>query len=188
MQHAKYTRAAEPHVKLENRFVRLDETPVTTPDGSAGSYVTATVGSGFGGVAITRAIARGFTYYCVVEQHRFPIDEVTIEFPRGGTQDLSAEEARRELQEETNCAVSGDPVLLGVIHADTGFLTNQCAVWLFHAQPSEDELFAEPESGATHRWLSPGEIIGMINSGKITCAHTIAAWGLLLSSGRNKVA
>lgn len=178
----------EPETKFENRFVSLTDTPVRFPDGSEGTYVIVRSGAGFGGITIPRFVSRGTVYYGLVEQHRFPIGAVTLEFPRGGTDSLSAGEALRELAEETGVDTSEvAAVHLGNIHPDTGLLSTLVAVWLATVTAPADVNYIQPDTGASARWVHEGDLLGLIKSGKITCGMTLAAFAKLSVSSHYNV-
>ncbi|MBG0739023.1 NUDIX hydrolase [Paeniglutamicibacter antarcticus] len=126
---------------------------------------------------------RGTPHLGLVRQYRYPIGEFTLEFPRGGAEDLSLDEAPRELIEETGLEYSS-AIRLGTLRPDTGILTTQVAVWktvhgIEHLRPGH----VEDETGAKIEWYSYGELIGMIRNGKIICGMTLGAITLLGSGG-----
>lgn len=174
---------------LETRFqngkVIVGETPVIKPDGTHGVVTTVHAGTGFGVVCIPKATGRGQTFYGLVRQHRPASGGFSLEFPRGWAENLGPDEARRELVEEMNCEVLPNPVRLGVFHPEPGLLDTQAAVWLFDTKPGEDTLYRESKSGATQLWVNDGTLTGLVASGTITCGVTLAAWALLLASGRH---
>lgn len=175
---AQFSPTGPADIRFENRFVRVDETPVTLPAGGAGTYVTVTPGLGFGGVAIPVITDGDGVRVGLVRQHRFPVGAFTWEFPRGGTSDLSEAETARELVEEMDCLVISAPTQLGVVRPDTGLLTTSVAVWLFTVIPSVDHDFQESESGASHVWVTEATLRQMIVDGEIECGITLAAWAL----------
>lgn len=172
---------------LRTRFIEVEDVPVRFPNGVEGSYLRVNPDT-FGGIAIARHVFRGVPRYALVEQHRFPIDAVTLEFPRGGTQDASAPECLRELQEETALEVHDLPLNLGRVHADTGLLATEINVWLFTVAGDLNPEHIEVETGARHRWVTDGELAGLIRRGEITCGLTLAAYAKLLASTHHHVA
>ncbi|MCU6479014.1 NUDIX hydrolase [Arthrobacter sp. A2-55] len=167
------------HVAYENPFIRVDLDDVVFPNGARGSYSRVTLGTGLGVVAVPYANFRGIPYLGFVEQHRYPIDEVTLEFPRGGSDDLSLSEAARELVEETGLTYQSGH-LLGFIRPDTGILTTKVAVWqTSHLLQSIESRHVEDETGCRLRWYSHGEVLGLIRNGRISCGITLAAFALL---------
>ena len=95
---------------------------------------------------------RGIAYLGLVKQYRYPMKDFTLEFPRGGSEDLGLAEAARELVEETGLqATSATP--LGVIWPDTGILSTQVSVWkTTHASNGLRPEHVEDETGAHVLW------------------------------------
>lgn len=116
----------------------------------------------------------------VWKMFRYPIDSVSLEFPRGG---LDADErlqdaAVRELKEETGLSGLRSTVL-GRLYPDSGLIasaTSVLAVEIDAAAHTAGEI--EPmESIATGAlWMSPSGFSERIVAGEISCAITIAAW------------
>lgn len=173
-------------VAFENDFVRLNVDDVRFPDGTEGDYTTVQSGTGFGGIVIARHVRRGVAYYALVEQFRYPARATTLEFPRGGTNDLGSAEALRELVEETGATVDSCH-WIGELNPDTSILTSRVGVWL--AIVLEDvDVHREGETGLVSRWVTGGELRGLISKGRIRCGMTLAAYALLVSSTGNQIA
>lgn len=171
------------HTAYSNPYVSVNFDEVMFPNGAQGNYTRITSGTGLGVVAVPHAVFRGLPYLGLVRQYRYPVGAFTLEFPRGGSDDLSLEEAGRELVEETGLEyTSGNQ--LGVIHPDTGIMDTRVAVWrTVHHLTDLASLHVEEETGAKVQWYSHGEVIGLISSGKITCGITLAAMAMLENSG-----
>lgn len=168
---------------LENPFIRVDTDTVRFPNGAIGQYSTITSGTGLGVIAIPFVNFRGIAHLGLVRQYRCPAGQFTLEFPRGGSEDLGLDEAARELIEETGLDYSS-AVLLGTLRPDTGILTTEVAVWkTFHGKEHLRPGHIEDETGARIEWYSYGEILGLVRSGKITCGMTLAALTLLTAGG-----
>lgn len=162
-------------------FITVQETPVVFPNGQSGAYSRVNPGT-FGGVVIPRRVVRGIAEFGLVQQHRFAIDRVTYEFPRGGTRDLGAGEALRELIEETGIfAEASAAISLGTIHADTGLLATTIGVWLLSVQ-QHVAGHVEAETGARTRWVSRGELAHLVASDALTCGISLAALSKLNAS------
>lgn len=169
--------------EYSNRFVTLNFDDVVFPSGAEGRYTRITAGTGMGVVAVPYASYRGLAYLGLVRQYRYPVGEFTLEFPRGGSDDLSLAEAARELIEETGLEPVG-ATLLGTIRPDTGLLDTTVAVWrTTHVLKNLHSDHVEDETGATVRWYSHGEISGLVRSGKISCSITLASLALIEHSG-----
>jgi 8-oxo-dGTP pyrophosphatase MutT (NUDIX family) len=168
---------------LENPFIRVETDTVRFPNGAIGQYSTITSGTGLGVIAIPFVNFRGTPHLGLVRQYRYPAGEFTLEFPRGGSEDLSLDEAARELIEETGLDYSSG-TLLGTLRPDTGILTTQVAVWkTVHGKEHLRPGHVEDETGAKVEWYSYGELLGMIRGGKVTCGMTLAALALLTAGG-----
>ncbi|WP_422758994.1 NUDIX hydrolase [Paenarthrobacter sp. C1] len=126
---------------------------------------------------------RGVAHLGLVRQYLYPVGDFALEFPRGGSDDLSLDEAARELVEETGLDYRTG-TLLGTLRPDTGILTTEVAVWktvhgMEHLRPGH----VEDETGAKVEWYSHGELLGMIRGGTVTCGMTLAALTLLGAGG-----
>ncbi|HEX9086741.1 MAG TPA: NUDIX hydrolase [Arthrobacter sp.] len=168
---------------LENPFLRVDTDDVVFPNGAPGAYSVVTSGTGLGVIAVPFVNFRGIAYLGLVRQYRYPMKDYTLEFPRGGSDNLSLAEAARELVEETGLqATSATP--LGIIWPDTGILSTQVSVWkTTHASNGLRPEHVEDETGAHVLWYTHGEIIGMIRRGWIRCGMTLASLALIEGMG-----
>jgi 8-oxo-dGTP pyrophosphatase MutT (NUDIX family) len=168
---------------LENPFIRVDTDTVRFPNGAIGNYSTITSGTGLGVIAIPFVNFRGVPHLGLVRQYRYPTGSFTLEFPRGGSDDLSLDEAARELIEETGLDY-GSATRLGTLRPDTGILTTEVSVWkTMHGKEHLRPGHVEDETGAKVEWHSYGEILGLVKGGKITCGMTLAALTLLTAGG-----
>lgn len=171
-------------IVFESRFIthRLDD--VEFPNGQQGKYSVIGATEGYGVVAVPVLNYRGINYVGLVEQFRYPLGKMSLEFVRGGAIEPSSAEAGRELQEETGM-VPGHAELLGVIHPDTGILSTEVSVYLFRQKSADKDLnFQEQDSGAITSWYMLADVIGLAYNGKITCGITLAALFLLQNSGK----
>lgn len=166
--------------QFKTPFIQVDYDLVEFPDGTQGEYSVIRQGAEFGGVVIPFTRFRGIGYIGLARQFRYPLKEETLEFPRGGTDDLSSKEAMRELAEEMSVTPSGVREL-GKINPDTGILSMTVGVWVAFIQsetlPTDYE---EAETGLRTTWVSEGTFSGMVLNGKITCGVTLAAYALFL--------
>lgn len=171
------------HIDYQNRFVTLHFDDVVFPNGAQGRYTRITSGTGLGVIAVPYTNVRGIPYFGLVRQYRYPVGDFTLEFPRGGSDNLSLAEAARELVEETGLDfISGSA--LGTVHPDTGLMDTVVAVWRTNHRVSDmDSSHVEDETGARIHWYSHGEVMGLIRSGQITCGMTLAAMALMEYSG-----
>ncbi|MFE3474169.1 NUDIX domain-containing protein [Streptomyces bacillaris] len=170
---------------FRNRFGVLFDDEVLSPSGGQGRYLRWQWSHG--GVVIVPMGEDGFAF---VPTYRYPIGEVSLEFPRGGCEadEEPAAAAARELREETgfDCAPSGLRPL-GVIHAETGLIESEVRVFaaeVRRAGPADVLSTAAPEameSVAEPVWVSRTEVAKWLQSGRVTCGVTLAALSLALA-------
>lgn len=163
---------------IQDKYLTVNRVPVEFPNGAQGQHWLVQSGTGRGAVVIARAVFRGIPRIALVRQHRFPIDRVTMELPRGGTEpgESTVETAKREFLEEIGVTVDpGRLRKLGTIHPDTGIQATEVDVyWAGYTGAAVD--WQEPETGAVPSWLTfVGEVRGLIANGEITCGITLAA-------------
>lgn len=118
-----------------------------------------------------------------IEHFRPAIDKSSIELPRGAKDkgETNEEAALRELEEETGFK-GKDSVELGILHANSSFITSGVAVVkvLLDDTPMKgDRLELEGEAQAAVRY-SMSQIRKLIAAGEITCGHTLSALTMLL--------
>jgi 8-oxo-dGTP pyrophosphatase MutT (NUDIX family) len=160
-----------------NAWMVLREDDIRRPDGSPGIY----------GVVDKPTYALVLPYdgqrFRLVEQFRYPVGARRWEFPQGTAPDLAdlepAELAERELREETGLRASSFEAL-GQLDTAPG-MTNQRG-WVFLATGiSEGDADREPEEqDMRSAWFPRDDVEGMIRSGVIVDAQSIAAYGLFL--------
>lgn len=174
-------------VAFSNPWVTVDTVPARRADGLEYQHHRVSSGSGLGAVTIPIVNVRGLTYFGMVTQYRPVVGEESLEFPRGGTLDLGESEAIRELTEETGLIPGEGAVdLLGTIHPDTGLLTAKVAVYLARFSGKAFDITdgrVEHESGATVQWVTDGQFMGLVTTGRIRCGMTLATWGLAHARG-----
>lgn len=160
----------------ENRFISILQNPVRFPNGVEGTYSTIVTGSGYGAVVVPIVIKNGETFLGIVHQHRYPVDKFTLEFPRGGADDLTADGANIEIGEELGQdALSTE--LIGTVNPDTGILSTEVGVWV----ATMDESILETEhlediTGLKPLWIKEKDFLNHIVAGEITCGITLAAY------------
>lgn len=172
---------------FRNRFGTLFNDEVRGPSGEQGRYLRWRWSHS--GVAVVPVGRDGLAF---VPTYRYPIGDVSLEFPRGGCEagEDPAVAAARELREETgfDCAPSALRSL-GVIHAETGLIESDVHVFAAEVRPTGSAgapSVAEPEgmeSVARPVWASRTEVLKWLRSGTITCGVTLAALALALADG-----
>ena len=132
--------------------------------------------------------------FVLISQERLPVQQTLWEFPAGQIDELNGHECREtivrtalnELREECGCVLAEGATLepLGWFFPSQGF-TNE-HVYLFKAEPVCVAGQPEPE-GSEHisdvRFVSPGELRGMIAANEITNALTLALFARMTARG-----
>lgn len=169
------TLEARPAV-YSSRFISIDQDAVEFPNGVVGEYNVVNMTGKKGALIVPVAFHRGLAYFGLVEQYRYPVKQHTIEFPRGGAENLEKDGAETEIQEELGLP-SKRLDLVGTMRPDTGILSTEVGVWIA-VMPAEVLTLDHTEdiTGLKPRWVQEGELIGLISSGKITCGMTLAAY------------
>lgn len=159
-------------VMYRNPWMTVREDQVRRPDGSTGVY----------GVIekpdFALILPRCGDGFWLVEQFRYPVGRRAWEFPQGSWGGDAAGDqvalARQELAEETGLR-AGSMTHLGHLFAAYGFSAQGFDVYL-----ATDLEEGAPDREATeqdmiHREFSDAEIAGMIRSGQIVDAPSLAA-------------
>jgi 8-oxo-dGTP pyrophosphatase MutT (NUDIX family) len=164
-----------------NNWLTLREDDIRRPDGTAGIY------SVIDKPTYALVIPRDGDRFRLVEQFRYPLGLRRWEFPQGtapAQQDPDPIElAARELREETG--LRADSIeLLGTLDVAPGMSSQRGNVFLATGI-TEGEHDREHEEQDMHsEWFSRAQMEQMMRDGGITDAQSIAAWALLLLSGR----
>ncbi|WP_082694012.1 NUDIX domain-containing protein [Mycobacterium lehmannii] len=164
-----------------NNWMVLREDDIRRPDGSDGIYAVVDKPT------YALVIARDGDRFRLVEQFRYPLGLRRWEFPQGTAPDQKdlapADLAARELREETGLRAS-ELVCLGLLDVAPGMSSQRG--WVFLATGiTEGEHDREHEEQDMHsEWFTRAEIEQMMRAGVITDAQSIAAWALLVLSGR----
>lgn len=169
---------------FRNRFGTLFNDEVLSPSGRQGRYLRWQWSHS--GVVIVPMGRDGLAF---VPTYRYPIGQVSLEFPRGGCEadEDPATAAVRELREETgfDCAPSALRPL-GIIHAETGLVESMVHVFAADIGSTGIRSDAEPEvmeSVAKPVWVSRTELAKWLQSGSVTCGVTLAAMTLATADG-----
>ena len=162
-----------------NRYGRLYDDEVISPNGQAGRYLRWQWDRN--GVVV---VPRQGDKFALVAMYRYPIADVSLEFPRGGREPGESVEsaALRELREETGF-VGTDVRVLGRVHPETGLIESSIDV-VSAEVPSGGPDTGAPEimeSIGEHGWLNWTEIGVEMARGRITCGVTLSALALALS-------
>lgn len=158
---------------FEHPRVTIREVPFNVD----GKHVIVTSGTGKGVLVLPVSKYRGMTSVVMVRQYRPPIGDFTLELPRGGSKDLSPEEAIREMVEEMGVTPRSTR-LLGTIRPDTGLLDTEVAIYaafVNHEDVVKNLNHVDDESNGSVVWMPVGSALGMIKRGQITCGMTLAA-------------
>lgn len=162
-------------IAYENPFMRVHEDQAVNPAGKPTIYgyceSTETA-------AYIVAVDNAKKVY-LVEQYRYPLKRASWEVIAGripNTEDLTAG-ARRELFEESGLEAKV-LVKLGEIHAAPGIATFTWAVFLARKLHKTGSGLDQADGITNIRKFSFHDIDHMIQTGKITCASSIAAYYL----------
>jgi 8-oxo-dGTP pyrophosphatase MutT (NUDIX family) len=164
-----------------NPWMTVREDAVRRADGSAGVY----------GVIDKPDYALVIPWdgerFMLVEQFRYPLGLRRWEFPQGtapGLEDLDPTElAARELREETGLRAASIE-LLGMLDVAPGMSSQRGRVFLATGIIEGEHDREHEEQDMHSEWFTRAQLERMIRDGVITDAQSIAAWALLLLSGR----
>lgn len=166
----------------QNPWWKLEYDKVRRPDGTEGEYF----------VVNTNSAAYVVPYQdgkiLLIEQYRYPTDEVMIEIPAGGSKDGQNIEAaaRAELQEETGF-VAGKIKHLGYFAHHSGVSSENAHVFLA-TDLTETEKKPDCSEFIRHFWKSVEEVYAMVDDNIIRDGGTIASLAMarkhLLGGGR----
>jgi 8-oxo-dGDP phosphatase len=168
-----------------NDWLTLREDDIRRPDGSPGIY--SVIDKATYALVIPRDTDEDGDRFHLVEQFRYPLGMRRWEFPQGtapGQEELDPPTlAARELREETGLRAASME-LLGMLDVAPGMSSQRGRVFLATGI-TEGEHDREHEEQDMHsEWFSRAQLEQMMRDGDITDAQTIAAWALLLLSGR----
>jgi 8-oxo-dGTP pyrophosphatase MutT (NUDIX family) len=156
-----------------NSYGVLYNDAVVSSDGEPGRYLRWKWAQS--GVVV---VPRWADSVALVPAFRYPIGEVSWEFPRGGRESGESIEqaAARELEEETSL-VANTTKRLGVVYADTGLIESPVeVVEAYVATPAFGKQSPETmESLAEPAWFSATELRTALAERRVRCAITIAA-------------
>lgn len=120
--------------------------------------------------------------FCMIEQYRYPIKQLSLEFPAGGLRkdETVMEALKRELQEEAQL-FANKLTKLGRLDIGNNFTNMHFYVYLADGVTPAPKKQHDPSEGEINiRTLSLAEIKKGIIDGIIKDGQTVAAFGLLL--------
>lgn len=172
-------------VLFKSEYVTVDTVPARTAEGVDYRHSRVTPRTPHGAIVIPTFMHEGVMHFGFVLQARPVVMKASVEFPRGSTSDLGADEAVRELVEEMG--ITGTPLAmrrLGRLNPDTGLLSTEVAVWVasLSSEGVQQSLkHKEAFSGAQPQWNTLNEVFHMMGAGVISCGMTMAALAMLLA-------
>jgi 8-oxo-dGTP pyrophosphatase MutT (NUDIX family) len=160
----------------ESPYLRLREDAIEHPDGTPGIY----------GVVEKPDFALVVPWdgerVHLVGQYRYPVGSFEWEFPQGGVEGYEPVDpeltARRELEEETGLR-AGRIEHLGHLWHAFGFSSQGLNAFLATDLQAGEARRDATEQTMRSRTVTPRELDGMILSGEIRDAPSVAAWGLV---------
>ena len=164
------------------RDLRVIADKIIHPDGTPGQYVYTERGT-YGVTCIAVADIGGVDHIAMVRQFRYPVGEAVLELPGGGADELTAENAARELEEETTL-VPESIALLGTFFQAPGTTTTIGSAWLARVTAVNPDLkYVEPESGAVTEWYSIDQVRTLMAEGGIRSGVTLAVLAIAFAGG-----
>ena len=157
-----------------NAWMRVREDEIERSNGMRGIYGVVEKAP----CAVIVPLAGDMLY--LVQQYRYTIGKVCLEFPQGGWEDPDADIhalAAGELREETGMR-AGSLQYLGPMYVAYGFCNQQQHAFLAtDLTPGEPEFDPEEHDLTLHA-VSVTEFEQMLREGRIQDCCTLAAWGL----------
>lgn len=168
----------------ERRNLTVTVDQIVHPDGRPGEYVLVSMGGKYGVTIIPVTEVDGELKIAMIRQHRYPVDDYTLELPGGRADAICAEAALKELVEETG--MTADSIeLVGTFYNAPGSSAVTGSSWLARVPSSSPDLnHVEGESGAVTEWYTVDEVRSLMAGGGIQCAITLAVLALALVSGK----
>lgn len=162
-------------VAHENNWFKVEKDEVTRPDGTEGEYFTVVSPPA---VFIIPQDDDGDIY--LIGQHRYTIDEYSIEIPAGGTEwQDPLESAKKELKEETGFTAENWEKL-GEFYSANGLLREKAHLYLATGLKQSGHNEQDEEGIDKTYKLSLDKILDMIQSGEIQDGQTISSLVFLL--------
>lgn len=159
-----------------NAWMSVREDEIERPDGSAGTYGVVDKPD----FALIIPVEEGGLW--LVEQYRYPVARRAWEFPQGSWGadggGIAEELARAELAEETGLR-AGRLRHLGHLYGAYGFSSQGFDVYVAEELAAGPHAREASEQDMTHRLIPEDEFLGMIATGDIVDAATLAAYSLL---------
>ena len=167
------------HRAFDGRLVKVDSVDVELPDGrkSVREIVRHP-----GAVAVVLRGSDG--KYVLVHQYRKAAEKVMLEIVAGTLDENEepAECARRETAEETGMTVTSLKDL-GTIYPAPGYSSEKLHVFFAEAVEGSEGHEPDEDENIETVSLSEAEIDGMVRTGCIDDAKTLAAWLLMKTKG-----
>lgn len=160
-------------IVYEDKYILLLRDAVVKTNGNYGTYIRIISSSGKAGTVILVMNNKKILF---VNHYRHALGKEMLELPRGfGETNLSIEEnAKKELFEESSLTAEKVQII-GKISPDSGILGTEANVVYIETGSAACKLNDKNESIATFKWITPKEIIKMIENNKITDGYTLSA-------------
>ena len=163
-------------VIYENDWMRLREDEIELADGSQSIY--GVIERKDFAVVLARECIDGVEGFWLVEQFRYPIQELSLEFPQGSWAGTKTGEpielAHAELAEETGLR-AGVMHHLGRMWQSVGSSTQGFDVWLATNLMQGAQALEPSEAGMVSRFVPDAVLEELISSGALKDSTTVAA-------------
>jgi ADP-ribose pyrophosphatase len=167
----------------ENRWgVNICE-PLRLPDGSYTTFVRpvswGTLSSGIAGVVVAPFLPDG--RLILMKNFRHNVRTWCYEFPRGGKDPGNSllKTLKHELSEEIGARILEDPVKIGEVFPDSGFLASKVEIFKAKVEITGVPSHEATEAIGSIRFVTPKKLRIMISGGEIKDGYTLSALGML---------
>lgn len=170
-------------VRDENRWGVSICQPLRLPDGSYTAFVRpiswGTLDSGTAGVVAVATLTDG--RFILLNNYRFNVTSWSLEFPRGGKDPKTSilNMLKKELSEEIGAEVIGEPIKIGEVFPDSGFLASKVDVFKATVELTGEVSHEVTEAIKNLVFLTKEELIEKVKQGEIKDSYTLSALTLL---------
>ena len=166
----------------ENPWYRIRRDELTWPNGKPGQYFVCEFNPS------VLVICEENGKLLLVEQYRYTIDQLSLEFPMGGCKDGEdpMDAARREVEEETGQKPERLE-LIGHYYQTNGALRAEQFVYVAKGLRPSIKALDDSESDMKILWLDMDNWRMRIRDGRVTDCDSIAAWAIYESWNTDQI-